>query len=335
MTDEKVPFAEWMQSLKNDETITIPPLYRFSDMAAEEWQQLQVVWPTIDDERRRVITRHLADISEDSFHVDFTNLFAMGLNDPSAPVRIAALDGLWDSEKVSLIRPIIKLMEEDPTEEVRAKAAGALGHFVVIGEWEIISPKETEPIVEALLAQMDDPNTPEAIQRSALESLGAAYHPRVSELIRAAYNGNNYRMQVSAVCAMGNSTDNQWTPFIIEEFEHPDAEMRFIAARAAGQIGSSDSVEGLTELLEDEDLEVQFAAIAALGEIGGDMARETLENLANDPEVDEELLEAIEAALDEISVFSGFGDLSLLDFEDDDEMDDEVDGNWLPFNGEA
>ncbi len=329
--DEKIPFTEWVQSLKNDEAVTIPSLFRLSDMAADEWQAFQDVWPTIDDERRRIIARHLADISEDSFQVDFTDFFAMGLNDSAAPVRLASLDGLWDSEEISLIRPIIELMQDDPDVEVRAKAAGALGHFVVIGEWEIISPKETEPIVVALLAQMDNPNTADAIRRSALESLGAAYHPRVAELIKSAFESKNYRMQVSAVCAMGNSTDSQWTPFVIEEFEHPDAEMRFMAARAAGQIGSSDSVEGLIVLLDDEDLEVQLAAIGSLGEIGGDLAREMLENLANDPEIEGEMLEAVEEALEEISMMSGFGDLSLLDYEDD----DDADGNWLPFKGEA
>lgn len=332
--DEKIPFAEWMASLVDEESVHIPALYRFSDMEAEELEQVQSVWPTIDEERRRVITRHLADINEDSFQVDFTDFFEDVLSDSSAQVRLAALDGLWDSEKVVLIRPIMDMMENDPDVDVRAKAAGALGHYIVIGEWEIISPEETEPIVEALLDQMDDPNTAAAVRRSALESLGAAYHPRVADLIKSAYESGNFQMQVSAVCAMGNSANNEWTPFIIEEFEHPDAEMRFIAARAAGQVGSSDSVEGLIEMIEDEDLEVQYAAVAALGEIGGDVAREALEDLASDPDVEEGLLEAVEDALEEMSMMSGFGDLSMLDFDDDD-LDEDEDGNWLPFKGEA
>lgn len=333
--DEKTPFTEWINSLINDETVTIAPLYRFSDMDPDEWQQFQAIWPTMNDERRRVIARHLADISETSFHVDFTNFFSMGLQDAYAPVRLASLDGLWDSEKGSLIRPIIRMMESDPDTDVKVKAANSLGHYIVLGEWEIISPRLAEPIVPALLAQLDDPNTPETVRNAALESFSSAYHPRVPAMIKLAYESGKFQTQISAVCAMGNSADAEWTPYILEEFEHPDNQMRFIAARAAGQIGSSDFVERLIELVDDDDLEVQFAAIGSLGEIGGDIAREALESLANDPDIEEELLEAVEDALEELSMMSGFGDLSLLDYSDDDDLDDEADGNWLPFNGEA
>lgn len=329
------PFTEVMESLKNDEQVSIPLLYRFSDMEPAEWEHLQAVWPTLGDERRRVITRHLADITEGSYRVDFSNFFAMALNDPSAAVRLASLDGLWDSEKLSLIRPLIEMMQNDPDQEVRARAAGSLGQYIVLGEWEIIPTEKTEPIVDALLGQMDNPETTMVVRRAALESLGAAYHPRVPELITAAYESRKFEMQLSAVCAMGNSADKQWTTYIVDEFENPDAEMRFMAARAAGQIGSSDAVSGLIELLEDEDLEVQLTAISSLGEIGGDMAREALEILESDPNLEEEVQEVVEEALEELHMMGGLGNLSLLEWEDDDDFDEDEDENWLPFDGEA
>ena len=333
--DETSPFTEVMDSLKNDEQVSIPLLYRFSDMEPGEWEHLRAVWPTLGDERRRVITRHLADITEGSYQVDFSNFFAMALNDPSAAVRLASLDGLWDSEKLSLIKPLIEMMQNDPDQEVRARAAGSLGQYIVLGEWEIIPVEKTEPIVDALLEQMDNPETTMVVRRAALESLGAAYHPRVAELITAAYESRRFEMQLSAVCAMGNSADKKWTTYIVDEFENPDAEMRFMAARAAGQIGSSDAVGGLIELLEDEDLEVQFTAIASLGEIGGDMAREALEMLESDPDLDEEVQAVVEDALEELHMMGGFGDLAILEWEGDEDFDDDEDENWLPFDGEA
>jgi HEAT repeat protein len=333
--EKNTPFTSIMDSLKNDEQVAIPLLYRFTDMQPGEWEHLQDVWPTLDDERRRVITRHLADIAEGDYIVDFSNFFVMGLSDPLASVRLASLDGLWDSERLSLIKPIINLMENDPAKEVRARAAGSLGQYIVKGEWEIIPAERTDPIVEALLAQMDAPDTPTAVRRAALESLGAAYHPRVPELISAAYDSGKYEMQVSAVCAMGNSADKQWITNVMDELEHPDAEMRFIAARAAGQIGSSDLVDGLIELLDDEDTEVQFVAIASLGEIGGAIAQAALENIHSDPEAGEELLEAVEEALDELFMMTGLDDLSIIEWNEDDEQDEEENGNWLPFKGEA
>lgn len=333
--EEKMPFAEWLNSLVNDEVIPIAPLFRLSDMDPEEWLEFHAFWPTIDDERRRIITRHLADLSEESFEVDFSEFFSMGLTDSSSDVRMAALDGLWDAEDVALIKPIINMMKSDPDKGVRAKAALSLGHFIVLGEWEIISTKAVIPIVSALLQQLESSETAEVVRNSALESFGYAYHPRVPELIKSAYESGRFQVQVSAMGAMGNSADGQWIPYVLEEFEHPDAEMRFMAARAAGQIGSSDFVDRLIELTDDEDMEVQIMAIGSLGEIGGDVAQEALERLAEDPELDEALLEAVEEAIEEMSMMSGFGDLSLLDFKEDDEFEDEEDGNWLPFNGEA
>jgi HEAT repeat protein len=333
--DESMPFTKIMESLKNDDQVSIPMLYRFSDIKPEEWEYLQSVWPTLADERRQVIARHLADITEDNYMVDFSDFFTLALNDPQPAVRLAALDGLWDSERLSLIQPIIMLMKTDPAEEVRARAAGSLGQYVVKGEWEIIPSERTEPIVDALLEQMDAPDTATAVRRAALESLGAAYHPRVDELIMEAYESGHFDMKISAVCAMGNSADKQWTACVMDELENPDAEMRFIAARAAGQIGSSDLVNGLIELLDDEDSEVMFMAIASLGEIGGELALEALEELQSDPHADEEILEAVDEALEELFMMSGIGDLSLLDWEDEDDYDDEENGNWLPFNGEA
>jgi HEAT repeat protein len=235
---------------------------------------------------------------------------------------------------VTLIRPIIRMMQNDEDVDVRARAAGSLGHFVVMGEWEMIPYKQIEPIVEALLAQMDNPDTPLAVRRTSLESLGAAYHPRVPVLIADAYESGRFDMQVSAICAMGNSADKLWTHMVVEEFEHPDAEMRFTAARAAGQIGSSDMVPGLIELLADEDLEVQQMAVTSLGEIGGDLAREALEQLREDPNA-EELHETVVEALEELHMMGGIGNLSLIELGDHDFEDEEEDDNWLPFKGEA
>jgi HEAT repeat protein len=181
---------------------------------------------------------------------------------------------------------------------------------------------------------MDDPDIPLAVRRTSLESLGAAYHPRVPVLIVDAYESGRYDMQVSAICAMGNSAEKLWTPMVVEEFEHPDAEMRFTAARAAGQIGSSDMVPGLIEMLADEDLEVQQMAVTSLGEIGGDLAREALEQLQEDPDA-EELHGTVAEALEELHMMGGIGNLSLIELGDHDFEDEEEDDNWLPFKGEA
>ena len=58
-------------------------------------------WPDGDDERRREIIRHLVDISEEEFIVEFQQVFAYCMNDPHPAVRIGSLEGLWDSTDLS------------------------------------------------------------------------------------------------------------------------------------------------------------------------------------------------------------------------------------------
>ncbi len=78
-----------------------------------------------------------------------------------------------------------------------------------------------------------------------------------------------------------------------------DPEMRYEAARAAGELMIEDAIKHLRKLVLDDDREVKEVAIWSLGEIGGSEATRILQRLANDAENsdDEELIEAIEDAL--------------------------------------
>jgi HEAT repeat protein len=129
-------------------------------------------------------------------------------------------------------------------------------------------------------------------------------------------------MQLSAVYAMGQTADRRWVPIIIQEMRSPYMEMRLEAARSAGNIGSGDAVDRLIELLHDEELEVQLAAVTALGQIGSDQAYEALAVLMDDEDA-YELHEAIEEAMDEIEWLGGDLDLTLMEWDDDEFVDDD------------
>lgn len=318
MVKEELPFAEVMISLANDERPSVALLYRLSDLSPEEYDHFCGSWPTFDEERRRVIARHLADISEENFQVDFSSVFAFCLGDKSAAVRLASLDGLWDSEHVRLIEPIVQLMHDDPDLEVRTLAAATLGHFILLAEWGQLPEAKVRPAVDALLMVLDSASTAEQVRRAALESIGAATHPRVADLIADAYDSADLELQVSAVFAMGRSADPQWLSILRDEMSSPMDEMRAEAARAAGGIGRADAIPELFELLSDEDLEVRLAAVHALGQIGGETAQRILEEMAEDPDA-YELFEAIDEALEEMTWLGGEIDLSLFDW---DNMDD-------------
>jgi HEAT repeat protein len=261
-------------------------------------------WTAVADERRKIIVQHLADISEENFIVDFEPIFVKAIHDAYAPVRVAALDGVWDSSNVKLVRPIIALLQTDADPAVQAASASALAHYVLLAEWGQFAAHVSAPIVEALLAEYEKPDTAIAVKRSALEALGAANHPRVKSLIEEAYESPRLDIQLSAVFAMGNSADSRWLPTIMGEMENPAAEMRAEAARAAGIIGGSDAVDALANLLADEDMAVTVAAVEALGQIGSDRASEILGSLLEDSDF-EDIHDTIEDVLEEMVLLSG------------------------------
>ena len=305
---------EILEYLREQEHISLPLLYQMTDLSPVELDTFCNSWSQFDSEKRRLIIRHLADISEENFQVDFTEIFAHCLFDEAAAVRKASLDGLWDSDKLSLIDPIIDVMERDEDISVRALAAATLGHFVLLAEWQQIPLNRSEPIVEALVKVLENNDTPIEIRRSALEAISASASQRVPNFIDDAYESDDTELRISAIFAMGRSADSRWLPEITTEMASAWFEMRVEAARAAGGIGHTDSIQDLAQLLIDDELEVKLAAISSLGKIGGDRAQELLETLADDPEFGE-LHEAALEALEELTWLGGDIDLSFMDWE--------------------
>ena len=60
------------------------------------------------------------------------------------------------------------------------------------------------------------------------------------------------------------------------ELAAPEPEMRYEAARAAGEMEYTPAVRALGDLLEDVDEDVQLMTVWALGQIGGDKAKKLL-----------------------------------------------------------
>lgn len=321
--DEK-PFADVLQEIFNDDPLPIHLLYRLSDLTDEQFGQFEAAWQQAPADLRRVIARHLVDISEEDYIVDFAPIFSCCLADEAVPVRVAGLDGFWDSTDLKLIPKLIEMLESDEAMDVRAAAAGALAHFVLMSEWGEMPETVSPPIVAALLAVYDDPETAVVVRCAVIEALGAATHPRITNIIRNAYESDDEGMQQSAVFAMGNSADTQWVPVLLNEMRNEASEMRAEAARAAGVIGSSDTVSQLVELTDDEDIDVQIAAIMALGQVGSATAQRVLEEILEDEER-MELHDAVEAALEEMSWIDGDLDFMDIGYDDDEDEDDELD----------
>ena len=264
----------------------------------------------------------MADISENNYQVDYSPIAADLLQDESEEVRLAALDMLWDSDKVSLIPTIIEMMRSDKVTKVRAAAAASLGHYLLMAQWGELSLDVEDPISEALIGQITNPLTPMPVRRASLESVASISLPEIQTYIRDAYESGVPEMEVSAIFAMGRSADGTWLPIIENELESHDNEMRAEAVKAAGIIGDSSLAEKLSDIaLDDDDLEVRLAAVTALGLIGNAVATNTLSRMAEEEE-DESLLDAIEEALEEMAMLGLDLDLSIIDWEENDDDED-------------
>lgn len=321
--EEQRPFETVLNELIVEDDVIISHLYRLSDMTPREMEIFQQRWPQIPPARRRVIVRHLVDICEENYRVDFSPVFSFCFNDEVADVREAALDGIWDISKTSLIDPVLELLQHDPAMEVRRAAAAALSHYVLMSEWGQIPRSVSPRIVDALLVEYEKEETAVPVKRAALEAMGAANHPRIDQLIKEAYYGTDEGLQVSALFAMGNSADEQWLPEIIEEMDSERPEMRLEAARAAGSIGHEKALPGLAALAADDDLEVQLAAVHAVGQIGGDAAHRMLSTMADDEDF-AHLRQAVADALDEMNWLGGEFELNMLNvWPDDPAVDDD------------
>lgn len=319
---KELPFVEVISTLFFDDDLVIHQLFRLSDLSPADFRTFKSEWPKVGEDRRLALTRHMSDLSEENYLVDFTPIFAYLFTDPSPAVRIAALDGVWDSEDKGLVQPILNLLHSDGDNAVRAAAARALAHYILLAEWGQIDDSHTDMIVEGLLAEYDDPGAPFEVKRAALESVSPAPHPRIPDMINDAYEDGPDELQLSAIFAMGVSGDERWLPVLEQELSSPSPDFRAEAARACGIIGNQETIDFLEPLLSDDDLEVGIAAIYAIGQIGGERGFELLSRLAEDPDY-EAYYDAIDEALDEMDPIGNGLDLLIFP-EDNEDLDDDI-----------
>ena len=310
-------------TLKNlaevDEPISVAGLYALSNTDKAQIEQVKTIWNTLPDDRRAAIMRHLVEIGEENFETDFNAVFRLGLIDSDPTVRVAAINGLWEeAEDPGLITPLLNLLQTDENDLVRAAAASALAQFVYAGELDELPADKVKPILTALKATFRNALEPIEVRRRALEALGYLGDDEVHQMIAQAYQHNTDLMRQSALFAMGRSLDaERWGATVIAELTAPEPEMRYEAARAAGEMECTPAVKALGDLLEDVDEDVQLMTVWALGQIGGDKAKKLL--LAVMDSDADHLYEVAEDALAELEFKTDNLDFSLFDFDDDEE----------------
>lgn len=300
---KKIPFGQVVTALL-DNTAIFPAQYlaRFSDLEKGELKKLAGAWPKIDPSRRRALLEDLEDLSDTDTLMLIDDVAAMGLEDPEAGVRQVAIRIVWESGDLDLVPYLLNTLEKDPSPEVRAEAASALGNYVYLGELEEIKTTILDRIVDQLLITTQGSDTALVRQR-ALEALGFSSRDEIAALIQKAYDSRDPAWMSSSLFAMGRSFDPFWEPAVRRELHSPDARVQLEAVRAAGELNLQNARRALLDLLEDEstDSEIRAAAIWSLSQIGGETVRETLEALLKETD-DEEETDLVEIALENLDL---------------------------------
>jgi HEAT repeat protein len=270
--------------LDSSKPLVSSKLTYLSDLSGEVLEFLKQVWAKADAKRRYQVISHLVDLSEANPKLDFSSTFVFCLRDPDETVRTQAIVGLEAEESHILVGPLVQALKQDKSVKVRAAAATALGRFALLGESDKLSTDFTDKVLTALLEVLDNETEPVEVKRRALEAIAPLNLPGVKQLIEEAYHGDDVKLKASAIYAMGCNCDSAWLTPLLTELSSNQAELRYEAANACGELGAEKAVPHLTGLTEDEDAQVQEAAIKALGEIGGEEAKHTLNKLARNPQ---------------------------------------------------
>ena len=319
MTDKKIAFGEVLTALTDNSKI-FPARYlqEFSHLSEKKLEDLKKSWSSISDERKIQLFQDLEDLAEADTLMDFDVLARFAINDPLGEIRALAIRLLWECESLDLVDIYLKKIHTDPDPDVQATAASALGTYIYRGELEELSEALLQKIVDELLAlHKTSPHL--VVRRHALESLGYSSHEDIPKLIEKAFRSEDYRDTASALYAMGRSADNRWDKYILANLESSHTDVQLEAVRASGELDIKKARAKLLELVDSGDLdeEVFYAAIWSLSQIGGEGVKAIFEEIM-DSEIDDELADFMEKALDNLVFNDGLADFDLFDLDEPD-----------------
>jgi len=303
MTNRKISDSLWQSLEALQHTPQTADLKQFSGLLTEDIQRLTAIWGNLPVDVRRGTVRAWNALAIEDFEMDFSAALRVAMRDTDADVRATAIAGLDEDEDIRLIPQLSEILEHDGAAVVRAAAARALAHFVLMGELDKILPHAFEIACAALLKAHSNLDEDLDVRRYALEALGYTNLHDTPKMIEAAYAHPEEKMRISAVLAMGRSADKRWAKIACRELLSPLPEMRYEATRACGELALPEAVPALVELADDVNLDIQQMALWALGQIGGKQAQRTLEQYvdADNPV----LRRAAHDALEELEFFHG------------------------------
>ena len=271
-----------------EKPVTYSGLQQLSDLPTEGVAELKAVWPGLPVERRREIVRKLVELADDNVEYDFSSILKSCLSDADDAIREMAAKGLWETEDRALIRPLVRLLERDSSPGVRVSAAMTLKNFSVMSQNGKLLPRDEDRVRDALLAAVNSPTEEVDVRRRALEAVAIFNTAETNSAVWDAYESDNPTLMQSAIYGMGQSSNADWLPTVVDEMSNPLAAVRYEAVTACGLLAEEAVIPRLVRLLSDDDSEVRLASIKSIGLIGGAMAKNVLQQHLNDDEAIEE-----------------------------------------------
>jgi HEAT repeat protein len=298
-------------------------LNHFSDIQPLELQTVLDVWDRVNLDRKLSLLDGLLSMAEKDTLVSFDDFASAILIDPEASIRTRALRLLLECEDVKLVPTYLDLLKNDPDFGVRVEAANVLGLFMELGELEEIS-EEIHGEVMSGLVEAAGGEKEARVRRRALEALGWSSDAGVIALVESAYEMDENEWKASALIAMGRSANDIWEDRILRSLLDENNAVRKAAVQSAGMLPLKSARLPLLRMLEEEDSEdVMSAVIWSLSQIGGEDVRTYLEALVGEAEEDE-LIDYLEEALDNLSFTEDLDRFDLLAVDPDDIEDLEV-----------
>jgi HEAT repeat protein len=320
----KISFQNVLDHL-SDSNKNIPQshLKFYSDLDPKSLKLFLDVWPRVQPSRKLVLLDALLSHLDLDSIVSYEEIGRALLDDSDGEVRARAIRLLVESDDPKLGGKLIDIFLHDADLAPRMEAVQLLGEFILLGELEKVKEDQQRKIEDALILVIHSEDD-SVLRKRALESLSFSSRPEISALIKSAFERVDPAWVASALRAMGRSHDERWNENVLSMLLDEDPLIKFAAVEAAGQLIIEDAVPILLQILDDEEEDdgVATAAIWALSQIGGDDARTYLVALIDQTE-DEELVEFLEDALENLNFTEELNKFDLLTLDEEDEIDED------------
>jgi HEAT repeat protein len=296
----------------------------YSDLDPKSLRLFLDIWPGVLPTRKLLLLDQLLSQLDSDTIVSYEEIGRNLLDDPDSEVRARAIRLLVESNDPKLADKLIDIFLHDAELAPRLEAVQLLGEFILLGELDKVNQSLQRRMEDALIDVVRSEEE-SVLRKRALESLSYSSRPEIAALIESAFERIDPAWTASALRAMGRSQDNErWADNVVSMLLDEDPIIKFAAVEAAGQLVIEEAVPILLQILDDEEEpeDVATAAIWALSQIGGDDARTYLVALIDQNE-DEDLVEFLEDALENLNFTEEYNKFELLTLDEDDEFDKE------------